>query len=238
MVGKELKEFRNSRVRRPDRAAPHRARRRDRSRWASTPSSQRFDVLFVGGIKSAVDKVGALLGKIARPSTSTDLLTLVARHDPRLPDRRHHASRSPAPRSASATPAACWCRASSCRRSRRACASSATRRTRRATSSRISGWWCSSPSSASTPAPALISQLTGAVALKIFIAGFIVTHHPADPRLGDRLPHDEDQSGGADGRRRGRALALRARRARRPRRSAARCRGSASRWATPCPACC
>ena len=40
----------------------------------------------------------------------------------------------------------------------------------------------------------LISQLTGAVALKIFIAGFIVTHHPADPRLGDRLPLDEDQS--------------------------------------------
>jgi putative transport protein len=37
---------------------------------------QRFDVIFVTGLKSAVDKVAAKLGKIARPSTSTDLLTL------------------------------------------------------------------------------------------------------------------------------------------------------------------
>jgi putative transport protein len=37
---------------------------------------QRFDVLFVAGIKSAVDKAAALLGKVARPSTATDLLTL------------------------------------------------------------------------------------------------------------------------------------------------------------------
>ena len=37
---------------------------------------ERFDVLFVAGVKSAVDKMGALLGRIARPSTSTDLLTL------------------------------------------------------------------------------------------------------------------------------------------------------------------
>jgi putative transport protein len=37
---------------------------------------ERFDVLFVAGLKSAVDNMAALLGKIARPSTSTDLLTL------------------------------------------------------------------------------------------------------------------------------------------------------------------
>jgi putative transport protein len=37
---------------------------------------ERFDVLFVGGLKSGVDKVAALMGKVARPSTSTDLLTL------------------------------------------------------------------------------------------------------------------------------------------------------------------
>jgi putative transport protein len=37
---------------------------------------QRFDVLFVAGIKSGVDKMAALLGRVARPSTSTDLLTL------------------------------------------------------------------------------------------------------------------------------------------------------------------
>jgi putative transport protein len=39
---------------------------------------QRFDVLFVAGMKSGVDKLAALMGKIARPSTSTDLLTLSA----------------------------------------------------------------------------------------------------------------------------------------------------------------
>jgi putative transport protein len=37
---------------------------------------QRMDVLFVAGIKNAVSKAGALFGRIARPSTSTDLLTL------------------------------------------------------------------------------------------------------------------------------------------------------------------
>ena len=39
---------------------------------------QRFDVLFVAGLKGAVDKVAGMLGKVARPSTSTDLLTLSA----------------------------------------------------------------------------------------------------------------------------------------------------------------
>ena len=37
---------------------------------------KRFDVLHVTGLKGAVDKAAGLLGKIARPSTSTDLLTL------------------------------------------------------------------------------------------------------------------------------------------------------------------
>ena len=37
---------------------------------------QRFDVLFVAGLRSAVEKVAARLGKVARPSTGTDLLTL------------------------------------------------------------------------------------------------------------------------------------------------------------------
>ena len=39
---------------------------------------QRLDVLFVGGVKSSIDKLAALAGKVARPSTSTDLLTLSA----------------------------------------------------------------------------------------------------------------------------------------------------------------
>lgn len=37
---------------------------------------QRFDVLFVTGLKSAVNKLASLAGKVARPSTTTDLLTL------------------------------------------------------------------------------------------------------------------------------------------------------------------
>ena len=37
---------------------------------------QRFDVLFVGGMKAGVDKLAALAGRVARPSTSTDLMTL------------------------------------------------------------------------------------------------------------------------------------------------------------------
>jgi putative transport protein len=37
---------------------------------------KRFDVLFVAGLKSAVEKVAAVMGKVARPSTATDLLTL------------------------------------------------------------------------------------------------------------------------------------------------------------------
>ncbi len=55
----------------------------------------------------------------------------------------------------------------------------------------------------------LITQLTGAVALKIFIAGFIVTTIPPILVWAIGYHMDEDQSGGADGRRGGRALALR-----------------------------
>jgi len=37
---------------------------------------QKLDVLFVVGLRSAVEKLAAQLGKVARPSTGTDLLTL------------------------------------------------------------------------------------------------------------------------------------------------------------------
>ena len=37
---------------------------------------QRFDVLFVAGLKGAVEKAAAVFGRVARPSTATDLLTL------------------------------------------------------------------------------------------------------------------------------------------------------------------
>ena len=39
---------------------------------------KRFDVLYVTGLKSAVNRAGEVLGKIGRQSTSTDLLTLSA----------------------------------------------------------------------------------------------------------------------------------------------------------------
>lgn len=37
---------------------------------------ERMDVLYVAGLKGAVEKVGSMLGRVARPSTATDLLTL------------------------------------------------------------------------------------------------------------------------------------------------------------------
>ena len=39
---------------------------------------KRFDVLYLTGLKGAVNKIGEMFGQIARPSTSTDLLTLSA----------------------------------------------------------------------------------------------------------------------------------------------------------------
>lgn len=39
---------------------------------------ERFDVAFVTGLKAAVQRAGEMFGAIARPSTSTDLLTLAA----------------------------------------------------------------------------------------------------------------------------------------------------------------
>ena len=39
---------------------------------------KRFDVLYVAGLKGTIDKIAEKVGKIARPSTSTDLLTLSA----------------------------------------------------------------------------------------------------------------------------------------------------------------
>jgi putative transport protein len=75
MEGKELKEFRSA-----DFAGQiglhHIERGGVTIPMGLNTKLQRFDVLFVGGIKSSVDKVAALMGKVARPSTSTDLLTL------------------------------------------------------------------------------------------------------------------------------------------------------------------
>jgi putative transport protein len=75
MVGKELKELRNSPI--AGQIALHHIERGGVAiPMGLNTKLERFDVLFVGGIKSSIDKAAELLGKIARPSTSTDLLTL------------------------------------------------------------------------------------------------------------------------------------------------------------------
>lgn len=75
MIGKQLVEFRHE-----DFAGQLQVVRMERGGVpypvGTDTELQRFDVLFVAGLKSAVEKVGSLLGQIARPSTATDLLTL------------------------------------------------------------------------------------------------------------------------------------------------------------------
>jgi putative transport protein len=75
MVGKELQEFRKTEF-----AGQVGLRSLERGGVAIpvglNTRLERFDVLYVAGLQSAVSKLGVLLGKIARPSTSTDLLTL------------------------------------------------------------------------------------------------------------------------------------------------------------------
>jgi putative transport protein len=75
VVGKELKEFRHEEV-----AGQLQVVRMERGGVpfpvGAETKLQRFDVLFVAGLRSAVEKAAALLGRVARPSTATDLLTL------------------------------------------------------------------------------------------------------------------------------------------------------------------
>jgi putative transport protein len=75
MEGKVLKDFRNEEF-----AGQLQLVRMERGGVPLTmgldTELKRFDVLFVAGLKSAVEKLAALLGKVARPSTGTDLLTL------------------------------------------------------------------------------------------------------------------------------------------------------------------
>ena len=75
VVGKALKEFRQE-----DFAGQMQVVRMERGGVpfpvGAETKLQRFDVIFVAGLKSAVEKVAAVLGRAARPSTGTDLLTL------------------------------------------------------------------------------------------------------------------------------------------------------------------
>jgi putative transport protein len=75
MAGKELKEFRNAEF--AGQIALHHIERGGVTiPFGLNTKLERFDVLFVAGIKTAVDKLATMMGRIARPSTATDLLTL------------------------------------------------------------------------------------------------------------------------------------------------------------------
>ena len=75
MVGKELKDL--ARTPLAGTIALHHIERAGQTiPMGLNTKLERFDVLFVGGVKSSIDRAAAMLGKIARPSTSTDLLTL------------------------------------------------------------------------------------------------------------------------------------------------------------------
>jgi len=75
MVGKELQELRNTPL--AGQIALHHIERGGVSiPMGLNTKLERFDVLFVGGVRSSIDRAAEILGKVARPSTSTDLLTL------------------------------------------------------------------------------------------------------------------------------------------------------------------
>jgi putative transport protein len=75
IVGKELKELRNTPLAGTI-ALHHIDRAGETIPMGLNTKLERFDVLFVGGVKASIDKAAEMLGRIARPSTSTDLLTL------------------------------------------------------------------------------------------------------------------------------------------------------------------
>jgi len=77
MIGKELKDLRNTPL--AGQIALHHIERGGVAiPMGLNTKLERFDVMFVGGAKASIDKAGEILGKIARPSTSTDLFTLAA----------------------------------------------------------------------------------------------------------------------------------------------------------------
>jgi putative transport protein len=75
VIGKAFKEYRDSEL-----AGQLQVVKLERGGmpFPATPDTtlQRMDVVFVAGLKDAVSKVGDLFGRIARPSSATDLLTL------------------------------------------------------------------------------------------------------------------------------------------------------------------
>ena len=75
LVGKELGQLRNTPLAGTI-ALHHIERSGETIPMGLHTKIERFDVLFVGGMKSSIDRAAQLLGKVARPSTSTDLMTL------------------------------------------------------------------------------------------------------------------------------------------------------------------
>ena len=62
--------------RQPDPGGEARAWRRRRFRIGTNTKLQRMDIVTVVGLKEAVSRVGEIFGRVVRPSTATDLLTL------------------------------------------------------------------------------------------------------------------------------------------------------------------
>ena len=206
-VGKELKELRNTPL--AGTIALHDLARAGESiPMGLNTKLERLDVLFVVGVKSSIDKAAALLGRLARPSTSTDLLTLALGM---ILGFLIGAINFPLAGSKVGLGNAGGLLVSGI------IVSSIVSRLR---------FFGSTPNAA--------RNILEDLGLVVFIAIVgsqrrrrpdraahgrgraedlhrrLHRHHdPAVPRVGDRLPLDEDQSRGADGRRGGRALALR-----------------------------
>ena len=194
--------------RRPDPARQDRARRRAASRSAPTPSCSAWTSSSVVGLKDAVSKVGALFGRVVRPSTATDLLTLSLGM---ILGFLIGAIQFPAFGASVGLGNAGGLLVSG------VIVSSVASRLR---------FFGNTPNAARNiledlglvvfvaivginAGNSLLTQLTGVLALKIFLVGFIACSIPPVIVWAHRLPRVQDEPGGADGRRRRRAQPLR-----------------------------
>ena len=197
IIGKPLKDFRTS-----DAAGQFQITKIER---AGNPipagletKLERMDVVFVTGLKGTVQKVGDMVGRIARPSTATDILTLAIGM---ILGLCIGLIQFPAFGSNVGLGNAGGLLVAG------VIVSSLQSRLR---------FFGNTPNAARNiledlglivfvcivginSGNSLLTQLTGAIAIKIFVVGFIACSDPADHRVGDRLPLLQDQPGGADG---------------------------------------
>ena len=169
---------------------------------------QRMDIVTVVGLKDAVSKVGALFGRVVRPSTATDLLTLSLGM---ILGFLIGAIQFPAFGASVGLGNAGGLLVSG------VIVSSVASRLR---------FFGNTPNAARNvledlglvvfvaivginAGNSLLTQLTGVLALKIFVVGFVACSIPPVIVWAHRLPRVQDEPGRADGRRRRRAQPLR-----------------------------